>query len=93
MGEHQRVPRLESLKNLVLVNVALDGIGKQDHSNVGGLGRVGDAFHCKPFSLRLLPALRALVEADDNVATGVFQVQRVGVALAAVADDGDLLPV
>ena len=34
-------------------------------------------------------ALGRLLEPDDDVDAGVVQVQRVGVALAAVADDGD----
>src|SRR5262249_31784081 len=34
----------------------------------------------------------ALVESDDDVLAGVLEVQRVGVPLAPVADDRDLLP-
>ena len=41
--------------------------------------------------LGLRSGLGALVQADDDVAAAVVQVQRVRVALAAVADDGDLL--
>jgi len=37
-------------------------------------------------------ALAALGEADAHVDPGVTQVERVGVALAAVADDGHLHP-
>ena len=37
------------------------------------------------------PRLRALVQADHDVQAALVQVQRVRVALAAVADDGDLL--
>src|SRR2546428_776847 len=36
------------------------------------------------------PAVRALVEPGEDVLSGVLEVQRVGVALAAVADDRDL---
>ena len=39
------------------------------------------------FGLR--PALAAGGQADDDVDAGIAQVERVGVALAAVADDGD----
>ena len=44
----------------------------------------------KPSSSALAIGLRAFLEADDNLDAGVAQVQRVGVALGAVADNGDL---
>jgi hypothetical protein len=50
--------------------------GGGDDPQAGGLG--------------LRAALGGLGQADAHVDAGVVQVQRVGVALAAVADDGDL---
>src|SRR5262249_8256407 len=41
--------------------------------------------------LRLRPALRALVETHDHVLARILQVEGVGVPLAPVADDRDLL--
>ena len=46
-----------------------------------------------PCSLGLGDAARARPQADDHVDAGVLQVQRVGVALGAVADDRDGLAV
>ena len=43
----------------------------------------------KPGGFRLLPALAARVQADDDVETGIAQIQRVRVSLASIADDGD----
>ena len=45
----------------------------------------------RPGGLGLGPALAAGVEPDDDIAAGIAQIQRVRVALAAVADDGDRL--
>ena len=39
--------------------------------------------------LRLVPARAALAHADHDVEAGVMQVERMGAALAAVAEDGD----
>ena len=40
-------------------------------------------------SLGLCLGLRALIEADDDVDAAVLEVQRMGMALAAVTDDGN----
>src|SRR5207248_2437941 len=61
------------------------------HRDVARLGGVGDGRHLQPVLLGLRPGLGALVEADDHVLARVLEVQRVGVALAAIPDDRDLL--
>ena len=55
----------------------------------GGLGGFGGGQDLQAGGFGLGPALAAGVEADHHVDAGIAQVQRVGVALAAVADDGD----
>ena len=45
--------------------------------------------HFQAGGFRLGPRLAAGVQADHHVHAGIAQVQRVGMALAAVADDGD----
>ena len=47
----------------------------------------------RPCVLRLLDGRRVGPQADDDVDAGVLEVQRVGVALGAVAEDGDGLAV
>ena len=76
-------------RDLVVVEVGLDVVGHQDHDRVGGLGGVAGRQHLQAGGFRLLPALAARVQADDDVEAGIAQVQRVRVSLAAVADDGD----
>ena len=51
-----------------------------------------DGVNGKAVLLRLLPAL-AGAQAEDHAAAGITQIQRMGVALGAVADDGDRLAV
>ncbi len=90
MAEEEGVARLQVRLDGLLVHVALDRVRHQDHDDVGlggGLGRGDDA---QAGLLRLGTGLRALQEADTDVHARVAQRQRVGVALAAVADDRDL---
>ena len=93
VGEHQRLALFQVGRDFVLVEIGLDVIGDQDHDDVGGFGGVGDGqdFQAGGFGFR--GALAAGIEADDDVDAAVAQVQRVGVALAAVADDGDCFAV
>src|SRR5699024_4559281 len=51
----------------------------------------GDGAHGQALLLGLRGGLRALAQADPDLDAAVAQVQRVGVALRAEADDGDLL--
>ena len=55
---------------------------------LGGLVHGGD-LQAGLFSLR--PALGALAQTNAHVNAGVHEVQRMGMALRTVADDGDLL--
>ena len=72
------------------VDRALHLVGRQDDDEVGLLDGVRHVEHAQALGLGLGAGLRALGEPDAHVDPGVAQVQRVGVALAAVSDDRDL---
>ena len=78
--------------DLGVVDGLLGGVGDEDHDHVGGLDRVGDVDDREPGILREGAALRSGREPDDDVDPGLVEVERVGVALAAVADDRHGLP-
>ena len=60
--------------------------------DVGPFGGFGDLHHLELLGLRLLDALRALAQRHGHVLdAGIAQIERMGMALAAIADDGDLL--
>jgi hypothetical protein len=92
VGEHQHLALAEPALDRLLVDLALGLVGEEDHHDVAGLRGLVHRHDLEAVLLGARPALRALVEAHDHVLPRVLQVQRVGVALAAVADDGDLLP-
>src|SRR5207302_10850136 len=83
-----------------LLDVRLDGflvhlgvvlIGQQDHDDVGALDRLADVGDLGSARLRLVPGRAALAQADADLDPRFLQVERMGVALRAVAEDGDLL--
>jgi hypothetical protein len=85
--EHQQLAGPEVRLDVLLVDGLLRRVRHQEHDHIrvgDGLGDAGDP------QLRRLgqrPALGALRQPDDHVEPGIAQVQRVGVALAAIPDD------
>ena len=66
------------------------GVGERDHHKVSPLGCVAHAHDAQACGLGLGLGRRAVAQPDDDVDPGFLQVQRMGVALAAVAEDGHL---
>ena len=89
--EHQRGTLLHVVMQMVAVDVALQFVGGQHHHEVGPFGGLGDFHHLEAGGLRLLGRGRTLAQRNGHfLDAGILQVQRVGVALAAIADDDDL---
>src|SRR5215510_3571892 len=92
MCEHQRRAVLHVAREVLAVDVGLQLVGRQHHDDVRPLGGLRDLHHLELLSLRLLDALRALAQRHCHVLdAGIAQIERMGVALTAIADDGDLL--
>ena len=74
------------------VDVGLQLVGRRHHHQVGPFGGVGHRHHLQAVGLDLLGGRRAGLEADGDVLdAGILEVERMRPALAAIADDGDLL--
>ena len=90
--EHQRRTVLHVGGEVIAIDVGLQLVGRQHHHHVGPLGGLGDLHDLELLALGLGHALGALAQRDRDVLDArVAQVERVGVPLAAIADDGDLL--
>ena len=89
--EREGVAGLEVRGDLGLVGGGLGLVGREDHDEVGFLGGLGHAHDLEAGLLGGLARLRALAQAHAHVGARVLQVERMGVALAPVADDGHLL--
>ena len=89
VSEHERLAFGHVRGDFVLVGIALDVVGDEDHDGVGDLGGVGDAENFETGGFGFRDAFAGGGEADHNVQAGIAQVERVRVALATVTDDGD----
>ena len=90
--EHQQLAGPQVRGDVGVVDGLLGRVRHEDHHDVRGLDGVRDVRHAQAGLLRQRTALRARGEPDDDVHAGLVEVQRMGVALAAVADDRDGLP-
>ena len=84
-------PGLDVGLDVVGPDGALVLIRSQDHDDVGLSGGFRNGLDFQALLLGLLDGLGGRTQADDHVDTGVTQVQRMGVALGTVTDDGNLL--
>jgi hypothetical protein len=75
--------------DLVVVQIGLDVIRDEDHHHIRRFGGVRRGEHFQPGGLRLGNTLAIGGEADDDINTGIAEIEGVSVALAAVANDGD----
>ena len=92
VGEHQRRALLHVLGEVVVIDVALQFVGREHHHHVGPFGGFRHFHDLELLAFGLFDAGRALAQRDrDLLHARIAQVERVGMALAAVADNGDLL--
>ena len=90
VGEHQRLAGSQVRRNVLLIEIALNVIGREDHDHLGLLCRFGGVENLQAGGFRFGAALASRRQADNYLKSGIAQVQCMRVALAAVADDGDL---
>jgi hypothetical protein len=77
--------------NAFFVNRRHISVGEIEHEDVACLRGVFSRYDLQSFGLSFGPGLATFVKADRDIDTAVSEIQGVGVALAAVADDGDAL--
>ena len=90
--EHQGLAGSEVRRDVALIERSLNVVGNQNHHHVGDFGGLGGVEDGESGGLRLGAALAVGGKTHHNIETGIPQVQGVCVALAAIADDGDLFP-
>ena len=93
MGEGQGLALGHVGSDVLLIDLGLHLVVDEHHDDVAPLGGLGNGLDGQAGLLRLGPVLGALAQTHAHVAAGVLQVEGMGVALGAVADDGDLFAV
>ena len=93
MSEGESAAGLEVRGNLVLVDICLLLIRNQDHGDVSLLHSLSHRQYLQAMLLSFSFGLGTLIEADNYIHAAFLQVQGMGMALAAVADNGNGLAV
>src|SRR5579859_4035489 len=86
--EHQRLSLAHGRSNVFVVNCRLRRIGSEDHDDVGPLGGIGNGEHLEAGALGLLDGPAGGRQADAYIDARVLEIQRVGMSLGAIADNG-----
>src|SRR5699024_4499506 len=91
VGEGERLALAQVGLDRLAVHLPLILVRGEDHDQIGPLGDLRDGADGEALLLGLGGGLRALAQAHADLDAAVAQVQRVGMALGAEADDSDLL--
>ena len=91
VGEREGVASLQMIFDVLLVDLRLRLVRREDHNEIGFLGSGVHVDNLKASLASLLSGLGTLAQADAHVAAGIHEVERMGMPLRAIADDGDLL--
>ncbi|VUX30406.1 Uncharacterised protein [Bifidobacterium pseudocatenulatum] len=91
MGESQSSTRLQVRLNLFLVHLGLVLVRQQDHDHVGFGNGLADRLDFQALLLGVIHGLGGRTQTNDDVHTGIAQVQRMSVTLGTVTEDGHLL--
>ena len=89
VAEEQRLAGGQVGGDVLFISGRLLGVRQRDHDDISALYRLGAGEHFEAFFTGYLDGLGTFVEADDDVASGFLEVQRVGVALGAEAEHSE----
>ena len=93
VAEHQHVAGGDPVLDARVPDLAVELVGDEHHHDVALAGRVGGLEHPQAVALGRGDAAGLGTQADDDRDAGVLEIECVGVALRAVADDRDGLAV
>ena len=89
MREHEHVAFLQVRLDVLAVQLRLLLVIDQDHDDIRFLRGLSCRIDLEALLHGPLPAPGSLIETDDDMASGLLQVQRMCVSLASIADDRD----
>src|SRR6266566_1291669 len=91
VGEHQHFARREMRLDGLAVEGSLLGIGHEDHDDIGPGCSLGRRHNGEAVVFGLGPRVALFRQAHAHVDATVAKIERMGVPLRAVTDDGDFL--
>ena len=90
-AKSRHLPARQVRRDVGVVGALLLGVGYEHHDHVGLFTGLGDGDDAKARLFGLQDRRRLQSQADAHVVAAVVKVEGVGVALGAVAENGDLL--
>ena len=93
MSEHQHIALFQVRLDIFFVQLSLFLIVDQDHDDISQLCSLCCCVNFEALCFSFSPGSGSFVKTDNNVASGIFQVQCMCMTLAAVSDDGDRLAI
>ncbi len=92
MGESQRAARFHPARHIIRPDCRLIFVRRQNHHEIGPFGSLCIGHHREACIFRLLARGRRFPQGDGDILdTAISQILRMGMALTAIADDGDFL--
>ena len=91
MREHQHITFFQVRLDIFAVQLRLLLIIDQDHDDISLLCSLCRCVYFEALLLCSLPASGSFIQTDDDLASGISQIQCMSMTLAAVADDCDCL--
>ena len=79
----------EVREDVALIDRCLLHVRQADHNDIGEANRLRRIKNREAMLLRYGAGLRTRIEADDDLAAAVLQIERMGVALRTIAEDGE----
>ena len=89
VGENDGLALGEVREDVALIDRRLLHVRQADHDDVGKADRLRRIKHFEAMLRRDGAGLRTWIEADDDLAAAVLQIERMGVALRTIAEDGE----
>ena len=89
MGKHQHISFFQVWFDGFFVKLCLFFIVDQDHDDICFFSSLCCGIYLKSLCFCFCPGFASFIQTDDNITSGISQVQSMCMSLAAVADDGN----
>ena len=87
MSKHQHIAFFQIGLNILLIQCRLLFIIDQDHDDISLFCSLCRSEYFEALLFGSFPGPGSLIQTDDNIAAGLFQIKRMGVSLTSVTDD------
>ena len=89
MSKHKHIAFLKVWLDIFLIHISLFLIIDQNHDDISLLCSLSCCIYFKSLLFSSLPGSAAFIKTDNDVTSGLLQVQCVSMSLAAVTDNCD----